>query len=341
MLPRKELILLFLLMAFLFPVLAIALPVNAIGSDSLKKGTSQDETILFNMINDMRIQNKLPVIPYSFNLSKVAHIHIDDLIKWRPQDQGCSLHSWSGSGKWSPCCNTKDPSGIQCMKAKPGEITAYTGNGYELIYWGEEKASPVDAIALWQQVSASSDMILGRGKWKGYQWKALGVGIKEGYAILWFGDKIDNAPYDASVQSLAVAEKPVTEKPVVKPAIVYKSAVKEKTPVKTESVAKQEPVVKQEPAVKPKATVVLPETSKEPLTVSGTTYYLIASSLKTSEAANTELKNIKAKGYPGAMIIESGVLFRIALASYTNEQDARAKLSELKTTFPGIWLFKK
>ena len=324
MLPRKELILLFLLMAFMFPVIANAMPVYAIGSDSLKKGTSQDETILFNMINDMRIQNKLPVIPYSFNLSKVAHIHIDDLIKWRPQDQGCSLHSWSGSGKWSPCCNTKDPSGIQCMKAKPGEITAYNGNGYELIYWGEEKATPVDAIALWQQVSASSDMILGRGKWKGYQWKALGVGIKEGYAILWFGDKIDNAPYDASVPSSAVAEKPV-----VKATVVAKPPVKEKT------------AVKNEPVIMQKEAVVIPETAKAPVAATGTTYYLIASSLKTAEAANTELKNIKAKGYPGAMIIESGVLFRIALASYTNEKDARAKLSELKTSFPGIWLFKK
>lgn len=323
MIPRKELIRLFLVMCLMFPVLAIALPVKTTGSDSLKKGASQDETILFNMINDMRIQGKLPVIPFSNNLTKVAHTHIDDLIKWRPQDQGCSLHSWSGSGKWSPCCNTKDPSGIQCMKAKPGEITAYTGNGYELIYWGEEKATPGEAIALWQQVSASSDMILGRGKWKGYQWKALGVGIKEGYAILWFGDKIDNAPYDASIATSTTAEKPAVKTVAAKPP------VKEKTAVKTE------------PTVKQKEAAVISEPAKETIAPSGTTYYLIASSLKTPEAANTELKNIKAKGFPGAVIVESGALYRIALASYSNEKDARAKLSELKTTFPGIWLFKK
>jgi hypothetical protein len=210
------------------------------------------------------------------------------------------------------------------MKAKPGEITAYTGNGYELIYWGEEKATPVDAIGLWQQVDASSDMILSRGKWKGYQWRALGVGIKDGYAILWFGDKIDNAPFNASIANSTVAEKPAA-----KTVAVTKPPVKEKTAVKSE------------PAVKPKEAAVIPEPVKETSVASGTTYYLIASSLKTVDAANTELKTIRAKGYLGAVIIESGVLFRIALASYNNEKDARARLSELKTTFPGIWLFKK
>jgi len=329
MITRKDLVLLFLVMFLIFPAFSITLSASASGNDTLKKGVNQDEIILFNMINDMRIQNKLPVIPFSYNLSKVARIHIDDLIKWRPQDKGCSLHSWSGSGKWSACCNTKDPAGIQCMKAKPGEITAYTGNGYEMIYWGQDKATPEDAIALWQQMAASSDMILGRGKWKGYQWKALGVGIKEGYAVLWFGDKTDNAPYDASMPKTIDAEKPVTEKPAVKSTVATRPPVKEKTTVKAE------------PVVRPKEAAVIPETTKETVTPSGTTYYLIVSSLKTSEAANTELKNIRAKGYPAATIIESGALYRIALASYANEKDARARLTGLKSTFPGIWLFKK
>ncbi len=160
--------------------------------DTTFKGLNEDETILYNMINDMRVQNKLPVIPLSDNLSMVAYIHLNDIIESKLQENGCGLHSWSASGRWTPCCYTKDPSGIKCMKQKPKELTGYPGNGYELIYSGDDKATPADAAELWQQVNASADMILSRGKWKSFQWKAIGIGIKGNYALLWFGDKTDS-----------------------------------------------------------------------------------------------------------------------------------------------------
>jgi cell division septation protein DedD len=320
----KHVLLIFLFFALLFPATAqdnsgkFAIP------DSVQGKVSQEETILYNMINDMRRKNKLSLIPFSVSLSSVARIHIGDLILSRPQDQGCSLHSWSASGSWTSCCNTKGTSGIQCMKLKPREITGYPGNGYELIYWGEDKATPADAAALWQEVGASSDMILSRGKWKGYQWKAMGVGIKDGYAVLWLGDKTDNRK----------TENLVLNKPAVLPAtekvpLADKPAPKEPTNLVTESPVNQK---------------ALPESGPTGTQLAGEQeilYYLIVASVKSAASARTELKRIQAAGYHDAFILQGDSVYRVAVASYNSTRMAALKARELKGTFPGIWVYKK
>lgn len=320
----KQLFLWFLLIVWAFPALSNTCAVTASADDSIVKGASQDESILFNMINDMRRQAKLQPIPFSPDLSKVAHVHIDDLIESKPQDHGCSLHSWSVSAKWSTCCNTKDPAGIQCMKSKPREITGYPGNGYELIYWGEDAATPADAADLWKQVDASSDMILCRNKWKNFQWKALGIAIKDGYAILWLGDKTDKHS-EAVVSSV---------NPTVTPA-------GSKTKPKTGPSETEVKVIKTEKVAKP-AEVVSKEESKGPVASNPEVkYYLIVGSVKTAAAAKPELKRIKSKGYPEAYILEGESVYRIALESFNTNKQASKRLFELKKDFPDIWILKK
>jgi len=285
---------------------------------------TEDETILFNMINDIRRQGKMPLIPLSSDLCKVAHVHISDLLISKPQEKGCSLHSWSSSGKWTACCQTKDPAGVECMKAKPGEITDYKGNGYELIYWGEETATPADAAALWQQVEASLDMILCRGKWKGYQWKAMGVGLKEGYALLWLGDKAVDKPVNLSTNTLASTSQTHEKEQVVSKSSDNKS-----------SVAHSLPVTRTEATATNMATV-------EPLESDlSTKFYMIVASVKSSESAKSELKRIKSKGYPNAFILEGESVFRIAIASYENNKLASKALPALRKDFPGVWILKK
>jgi hypothetical protein len=292
---------------------------------------NQEETILFNMINDMRIQSKLPAIAFSSDLCKVANTHIADLIKYKPQDKGCSLHSWSGSGKWTSCCNTKEVFGIQCMKSKPREITGYKGDGFELIYWGEDKATPEEAATLWKQVDASSDMILSRAKWSGYQWKALGVGMKDGYAILWLGDSVNSKSQDNYPEYIPEAQKQTAKvAAVAKQPVAGNEIPKPKTETakpKTEVLQKGNPV--SETAIK-----------KPVNSVSGK-FYIIAGSFATLEAAGKELKNIKQKGYPAAFILEGESLFRIALTSFDTKDQADMKKNELKDIFPGVWVYKK
>lgn len=324
MLLRKEFNLLFLLIISAFSVIAGTVPANFSGNDSVIIGISQDENILFNMINDMRRQNKLPSIPLSINLCKVAQTHIADLIKWKPQEKGCSLHSWSGSGKWTSCCNTKEVFGIQCMKAKPREITGYPGDGYELIYWGEENATPAEAATLWKQVDASADMILSRAKWNGYQWQAIGVGIKSGYAVLWLGDAEDkNTELKSTVNIPVVKQTPAKVVSVDKP-----------TP-------KEKEIIATKPVVKQKEVAVANDNVKQPSGESGTKYSVIVGSFKTAEAANTELAKVKSKGFSNSVILKSESAFRISIASFNTAENAAVLKNEMKDKFPGIWIYKK
>ncbi len=309
MLLRKVLFLLLFSLILTFPALASGYSDNSVGTDTLVKEMSQDETILYNLINDIRLQNKLTSIPWSLSLSIVAHVHIDDLIASKPQDNGCSFHSWSGSGKWTACCHSMDPAGIQCMKIKPREITGYPGYGYELIYWGEEKATPIDAAGLWQQTEASADMILSRGKWNSYHWKALGVGIKNGYAILWLGEKTDK---NSDVN-----------------------------PIKNTTIAKI-PSENNDTSVKSKDDEgAMNEVNADQSDELNTKYYLIVSSVKTAESAKSELKRVKSKGYPEAVILANGSVYRISLGSFDTIKKAKTKLKVYKNVFPDIWVYKK
>jgi cell division septation protein DedD len=324
MIPHKKNLLLLLIIGLTVSVLSGKLSAQTFNTDSVIKGMTQDETILYNMINDMRRQSKLSAIPISADLCVVAHVHIDDLLASRPQDHGCSLHSWSGSGKWTACCNSKDPAGIQCMKSKPKEITGYPGNGYELIYWGEDNATPADAADLWKQVDASSDMILSRAKWKGYDWKAIGVSIKDGFAILWLGDKPDKKQTDIAFKKPVITQQnTVAETSVPKPVIKEskKEKIENKIPVKEKTTSQPE--------------------QKQSAAIAGIRYFLIVSSVKTSDDALKEVARLKSEGYPDVSILKGEAVFRIALSSYDSEIKARARLNELKSSFPGIWIIKK
>lgn len=353
MLKRKDLHLLFLLMFLTFSAMAGNPTRNNIsGNDTATTGISQDETILFNMINDMRRQNKLSSIPLSANLCKVAQTHIADLIKWKPQEKGCSLHSWSGNGRWTSCCNTKEVFGIQCMKSKPREITGYPGDGYELIYWGEDIATPAEAAALWKQVEASSDMILSRAKWSGYEWKSMGVGIKSGYAVLWLGDAVNPNMSDSYDETQSTEQKidpkpevatkipepekkstkpqtPVTQKPTPKQEVAAQTPAKELKSTKSETPVKQNTVVADQKIKAKKSSAEAPQ------------FYLIVGSYKELESANSEMKKVKLKGYPSSFILYQEPLYRIVITSFEDSEKASKLKNELKETFPGIWVFKK
>jgi hypothetical protein len=319
-----------LLLVFLFIVIA-AIQVLAqestvlkISNDTLPNSISQDEAILYNMINDMRRQNKLSILPKSEALTIVAHVHLDDLILNQPQDKGCSVQAWSKSEKWTSCCNTKDAAGIKCMTSKPKEITGYPGNGYELAYWSEDQATPTDAITLWQQANASADMILSRGKWKGFNWKAIGVGIKDGYAVLWLGDKTDKTAANQTVIKTTSVQPQKNEKDTTKLVLP-----KEEKPVNTETVVVTKENIKNDTEI------------QKPSESPATKYYLIVLSTKNPETANSELNRIKSSGYPDAFILNSSAGYRIALAYYDTPKKAAAKVNELKSTFVGIWVLKE
>jgi len=297
---------------------------------------SQEEMIMYNLINDLRRQNKLPVIPLSKSLSIVSKVHIDDLLTSKPQEQECGLHSWSNKGNWKSCCYNKDPMGSKCMNSKPFEITGYPGLGFELVYWEEETATANEAYDLWKQVDASSDMILNKGKWQLRVWKAMGVGMKNGFAIIWLGDKPDS-PDNISIcgrDTLIQVRKslsPITEsrtniknpkevKPDTGKPLIKKEELKNAGENKTSATQLQ------------KVTTAIPTENH---------YFIIVASLKTEKLAMEKIVELNNKGYADVILLPSVDRYRVSLGSYPNERLTKEKMKELKSAFPDCWLFRQ
>jgi hypothetical protein len=155
-------------------------------------GCSAEAVQLITLVNEYRAENALPAIPASPSLCFVGDAHVDDLVDNSPHATGsCNLHSWSDQGSWSACCYTPDHAQAQCMWDKPGELTAYPSNGYENAASGS--STPAQALNQWKNSSGHRAVILNEGIWANQSWKAVGVGMRNGYAVLWFGTAVDPA----------------------------------------------------------------------------------------------------------------------------------------------------
>ncbi len=159
--------------------------------DSLVGCNNQQEQALISLIREYRAKKGLDTIPVSQALTLVADKHVQDLMKHNPyaSSRKCNLHSWSASGDWSACCYTPDHARAECMWKKPRELTAYKGNGYEIAFKGRNR--PETALEAWKGSPPHNSVLMNKGQWKDFQWKAMGVSINGGYAVVWFGAKTD------------------------------------------------------------------------------------------------------------------------------------------------------
>lgn len=163
------------------------------GSAQQSHTLSQVELELAEEINAYRKTKKLPPIPISPALSLVARTHAQDLAEFAPHlREGCNLHSWSDQGPWTPCCYTPDHSESECMWGKPAELTDYAGRGYEISYSSSGPVEPSKALARWQSSRGHHAVLINEGMWSA-PWKAMGVGIVDGFAHVWFGHQADPA----------------------------------------------------------------------------------------------------------------------------------------------------
>lgn len=152
---------------------------------------NKDEQELYNLIMQYRKAKKLPEIPISKSLTYVAQLHAEDLSENISDfNKGCNPHSWSDKGKWSSCCYTDDHKEAKCMWNKPRELTNYQDNGYEIVHFSS-KLSPKEALDSWKDSKGHNEVIINEGIWKKASWKAIGIGLYEGYACVWFGKSED------------------------------------------------------------------------------------------------------------------------------------------------------
>ncbi len=148
---------------------------------------TKEEKKLYKLIMELREEHDLPEIPLSRSLTFVAQLHAEDLATNFPAQGECNLHSWSDQGDWKACCYTRDHKQSRCMWDKPKELTSYKGNGYEIAYRTGKEAKAENALEGWKRSSGHLSVILNKNIWKYHTWQAIGIGIYEGYAVVWFG----------------------------------------------------------------------------------------------------------------------------------------------------------
>ena len=159
-------------------------------SPSPLDGLESEELELLELVNEYRGQNGLPPITASKALTTVANRHVQDVAEnlQITINDSRNPHSWS----WGSY-NSSDPSTYPNMWEAPQRLnTGYPGIGYENFF--QTTASAVDAeVALesWKNSPGHNNVILNQDIWSDRTWNAIGVGIYEGYAALWFGEEID------------------------------------------------------------------------------------------------------------------------------------------------------
>ncbi len=154
---------------------------------------SNNEYRLFNLIDSLRSENELPELQLSISLSFVAKTHVKDLNDNNPDTSICNMNSWSDKGNWTACCHNKYLPDPECIVEKPSELTNYTGEGHELAYWEFGNASADSVFRLWNELDQTRNFLLNQEKWNSYKWKAIGIGIYNGYASVWLGEAIDKS----------------------------------------------------------------------------------------------------------------------------------------------------
>ncbi|MEW6505175.1 MAG: CAP domain-containing protein [Chloroflexota bacterium] len=172
----------------------VYLPLIANGqSNQISSCLNGEEAQLADLINAYRQEKGLPAVSLSQSLTRVAQAHVRDLYENRPNTGECNLHSWSDKGNWTPVCYTPDHKYASGMWQKPAEITngLYTGYGYEIAYWHSLQATAEGAFTAWKFSSGHNAVMIEDGIWKGMKWGAMGIGIYQNYAVVWFGQESD------------------------------------------------------------------------------------------------------------------------------------------------------
>ncbi len=152
---------------------------------------STEEKELYELIMAYRKEKGLPRVELSSSLTKVAKLHVRDLQNNNPLSGKCNLHSWSRTANWKKCCYTDDHRNAECMWNKPKELTEYQGDGYEIAHWNSAGVSPNSAFEGWKKSRGHNEVMINKGIWKQVKWGAIGIGMYEQYAVVWFGKEKD------------------------------------------------------------------------------------------------------------------------------------------------------
>jgi uncharacterized protein YkwD len=148
-------------------------------------GLNRKEEKLAQLVNQYRQRNNLPNIRLSKALTTVANRHVLDLAA---NGINGSLHSWSNAP-----FDSRDSKTYPSMWLAPKRLkTRYPGYGYENAYARfDRNATPQSAFNAWKNSPLHNALMINQGSWRSRRWKAMGVGLHQGFAVLWFGEESD------------------------------------------------------------------------------------------------------------------------------------------------------
>jgi hypothetical protein len=156
---------------------------------------NSEEAQLVQLVNEYRVQNGLQALPASKWLSSTGQWKVWDRMANNAVGGACNTHSWSNARPdlWQAMCYTPDHAQAAQMWAKPRQISGgiYTGNGFENAADFGGTMTAAQALSQWQGSPSHNAVILQQGQWAGVPFGGLGVGILGGFAVLWFGDRVD------------------------------------------------------------------------------------------------------------------------------------------------------
>jgi len=158
---------------------------------------SLEETKLYEILMQYRAEKGLTKIPLSSSLTFVAQTHAKDLVINKPDNDICNAHSWSSKGNWTPVCYTPDHAQAKLMWSKPKELTSYKADGFEIacgsnVCCTDFVMTAEYALKSWKMSKGHNAVIVNEGPWSTLNWKAIGIGIQNGFAVVWFGEELDN-----------------------------------------------------------------------------------------------------------------------------------------------------
>lgn len=162
-------------------------------------GLSESEANLYYLINEYRESLGLSKLSFSKSLTSVARAHVKDSHDYTPRlkldERGIqgNLHSWSNNGNWRGGAYTPDHEHAEIMWDKPGELTDYTGAGYEISVYHSIGIDPKLALDLWKSSSGHNEVITGDNDWSFIT--TMGVAMDKNYSHVWFGGDEDPAGY--------------------------------------------------------------------------------------------------------------------------------------------------
>ncbi|NPD44822.1 MULTISPECIES: SPOR domain-containing protein [unclassified Lentimicrobium] len=264
---------------------------------------TQKEYQLYELINQYRAKLMLEPITLSNSLCFVAKTHAKDLSQNYPIGEDCNMHSWSANSDWKSFCFPADQNRKNDIKDKAKELTSYPGKAWEITYWDNQELNLDNVVEFWTSIEYTAAMLSNTEKWKDKVWRSIGLGIYDGYVLLWLGEKED---VELNTIVCETGER-IMNKSIPNELIV--------------------PVASQ--------------MSSSSNTVKAKHYYIIIGSYKKKADAQAAIDSYHQMGYPNAQLIEEQGRVRVAIDKLESEVDANESLAKYRNKFQGAWVFLK